>query len=162
MKRLTISGHSCVETLALLVAMAWADGKLEEREKAGVRGAVEVLNLTKEMRARLDLVLEKPVPVDQILFDSLSARDRAFAYVAASWLSGVDEDVDEKETAMLDQVARLSNISPVRKAELDRIARDLPPPGKDGRTWADEVVTLFKSIPPRLEEEGEELEVIIE
>jgi uncharacterized membrane protein YebE (DUF533 family) len=162
MKRLTISGHSCVETLALLVAMAWADGKLEEQEKAGVRGAAEVLNLTKEMRERLDKVLESPVPVDQILFDTLSARDRAFAYVAAAWLSGVDEDVDEKEEQLLDQIARYSGISPVRKAELERIARDLPPPGKDGRAWSEEVVKLFKAIPPRLEDEGEEFEVIIE
>ena len=30
MKRLTISGHACTETLALLITIAWADGRLEE------------------------------------------------------------------------------------------------------------------------------------
>ena len=35
-------------------AMAWADGRLDDREKAGVRGAAEVLNLSKEFRDKLD------------------------------------------------------------------------------------------------------------
>jgi uncharacterized membrane protein YebE (DUF533 family) len=162
MKRLTIGGHACVETLALLIAMAWADGRLDDKEKDGVRGAAKVLNLTKEMRDRLDLVLEKPIPVDQVLFDTLSARDRAFAYIAAAWMSGVDEEVDAKEEALLDEIGRLAGISPVRKAELERIARDLPPAKGEGRDWAEELVALFKSIPPRLEEEASEFEVVFE
>ena len=151
MRRLTISGHACVETLALLVTMAWADGRLEESEKAGVRGAAEVFNLTKEMRERLDLVLEKPMPLELILFDTLSPKDRAFAYVAAAWMSGVDEDVDPTEEDLLDRTARALGLDPMRKAELERIARELDPPGTGTRSWANEIATLFKAIPPRLE-----------
>jgi hypothetical protein len=60
MRQLTLRMDACVETLALLIAMAWADGKLEAREKEGVRGAASVLNLTKELRERLDTLLDKP------------------------------------------------------------------------------------------------------
>ena len=163
MRQLTISGHTCVETLAILVAMAWADGRLEETEKAGVRGAASVLNLTKELRARLDAVLENPVPIDQILYDEMSVKDRSFAYVAAAWMSGVDEDVDEREEALLDQLGDLLGFDGVRKAELEAIARELGKKAGGDRKWADELTLLFKAIPPRLEEtlDAEEIEVVL-
>src|SRR5580692_6786033 len=111
MRRLTISCQACVETLATLVTMAWADGRLEASERASVLGAADVLNLSKELRARLADVVQRPVPVDQILFDTLSLRDRAFAYVAAAWMAGVDEDVDPKEEQLLDRVASILGFS---------------------------------------------------
>jgi uncharacterized membrane protein YebE (DUF533 family) len=163
MKRLTISVHACVETLAMLVAMAWADGRLEDSERAGVLGAAGVLNLSKELRARLNDVLAKPMPIEQILFDTLSAKDRAFAYVAAAWMAGVDEDVDPKEEELLDRTASLLGLSAARKAELELIARDLEPPPADGRKWSAEIERLFRAIPPRLEDaDPEEVEVVFE
>jgi uncharacterized membrane protein YebE (DUF533 family) len=161
MKRLTISAHACTETLTLLIAMAWADGRLDDREKDGVRGAAEVLNLSKELRAKLEQSLAKPLPFDQILLDTLNGRDRAFAYVAATWMSGVDEDVDDKEKALLDRLAQTLGFDAARRKELDQIAKDLAPT-KDGRQWGDEIVRLFKAIPPRIEQEAGEVEVSFE
>ena len=157
MKRLTISAHACTETLTLLIAMAWADGRLDDREKDGVRGASEVLNLSKELRAKLEQSLAKPLPLDQILLDTLSARDKAFAYVAATWMSGVDDDVDDKEKALLDRLAASLGLDDARRKELDGIAKDLKP-AKD-RQWGDEIVRLFKAIPPRIEQETGDVEV---
>ncbi|MBX3230545.1 MAG: DUF533 domain-containing protein [Labilithrix sp.] len=163
MKRLTIGADACLETLALLIAVAWADGRLDEHEKDGVRGAASVFNLSKELRARLDSLLEKPLPVEELLVEGLSARDKAFAYVAASWLSGVDDDVDAKEELLLAKAAALLGISDARRAELDRIARDLEPLRKDKKSWANEVVALFKAIPARLEgDTGENFDVLFE
>ena len=78
--RLTISSDACIETLAVLITMAWADGRLDDHEKEGVRAAASVLNLTKELRDRLDQLLQKPISVDELLVDGLSPRDKAFAY----------------------------------------------------------------------------------
>jgi uncharacterized membrane protein YebE (DUF533 family) len=157
MKRLTISGDACIETLALLIIMAWADGKLEDKEKEGILGAASVFNLTKELRERLDSLLEKPIGVEELLVDELSARDKAFAYVAAAWMSGVDDDVDTKEEELLDKVANMLGLTDERRNELTQIARDLEPLRKgENKTWASEIVTLFKAIPARLEGDGTE------
>ena len=150
MRRLTISAHACTETLRLLIAMAWADGRLDDNEKAGVRGAAEVLNLSKDFRDKLDASLAKALPLDQILFENLQARDKSFAYVAAVWMMNADENVDDKEKAMVDKVASTLGFDDATKKELDAIAKDLAKTGKD-RKWQDEIVALFKAIPPRLE-----------
>jgi uncharacterized membrane protein YebE (DUF533 family) len=156
MKRLTISGDACIETLALLITMAWADGKLEDQEREGVIAAASVFNLTKELRERLDTLLEKPIGVDELLLDELSARDKAFAYVAAAWLSGVDDEVHEKEEEILSQLANVLGFSAERRNELATIARDLEPLRKGKASWATEIVSLFKAIPARLEGDGTE------
>jgi uncharacterized membrane protein YebE (DUF533 family) len=154
MKRLTIGADACTETLALLITMAWADGRLDDNEKAGVKAAAEVFNLTKELRDRIDQILQKPMPVDELLVENLSARDKAFAFVAAVWMSGVDSEVDEKEKALLEQAAQLLGFNAARKQELELLARDLEPLDRDG-SWTKEIVTLFKAIPVRLEGDGE-------
>ena len=156
MKRLTISADACTETLALLITMAWADGRLTDQEKDGVRAAASVFNLTNELRERLDQLLEKPLPVEELLVDELSARDKSFAYVAATWLSAVDEDVDAKEEELLAKLASLLDLTPERRQELTQIARDLEPLRKGSKSWADELVALFKAIPARLEGDGRE------
>ena len=162
MKRLTISADACTETLALLITMAWADGRLDDNEKAGVRAASEVFNLTRELRERLDQLLEKPMPLEELLVDELSPRDKAFAFVAAAWMTGIDDDVDPKEQEMLDKLGQLLEMSAERKLELVRIARDLEPLRGGEGSWATEIVALFKAIPARLEGDGDTYEVAFE
>lgn len=163
MPRLTIRVEACTEILALLIVVAWADGKLEDNEKAGIRAATSVLNLNKELRARLDGMLEAPLPLDQVLVNVLGPKDRAFGYVAAVWLSGVDEDVDLKEQDLLLKMRELLGIDDARAEELSSIARELAKP-KPGGAWADDIVTLFKAIPTRLEpaDNADELEIAFE
>ena len=159
-KRLAIGGDACTETLALLITMAWADGKLDDREKEGVRGAASVLNLTKELRARLDKLLEKPLPFEELLLDALKPKEKAFAFVSAAWMSEADEDVDEKEKQLLDRLASALELSGEKRDRLVKIARDLESLKKDGRPWSEQVVALFKAIPPNLEEQPGDYEVV--
>jgi uncharacterized membrane protein YebE (DUF533 family) len=154
MKRLTISADACTETLALLITMAWADGRLDDKEKEGVRAAAGVFNLSKELRDRLDQLLQKPMPIDELLVENLGPRDRAFAFVAASWMAGIDEDVDPKEQAILDRAAELLGLTAERKAELSGVSKDLAK--KKDRSWSQEIVSLFRAIPQRLEGDGTE------
>ena len=96
----------------------------------------------------------------QLNVDNLGPKDRSFAYVAAAWLSGVDDEVDPKEEDKLHEVRDLLGIDLDRAAELEKIARDLKP--HEG-AWAHDLVALFKAIPVRLEVSTEdELEVAFE
>jgi uncharacterized tellurite resistance protein B-like protein len=162
MKRLTIRVEACTEILAILIVMAWADGKLLEREKRSVRDAANVLNLPKSMRDRIDALLERAPPLDQVLVENLGPKDRSYAYVAAAWMANVDEDVDPKETDKLDEVRERLGLDEARATELAAIARELGKPHeKEG--WADDLVKLFKAIPPRLEADvDDQLEVAFE
>lgn len=161
-KRLTISPDACTETLAVLITMAWADGHLDDAEKEGVRAAASVLNLSKELRDRLEQLMVAPLPVDELLFDGISPKDRAFAFVAAAWMSRVDSSVDDKEEALLDQLAVVLGLSDDKKRELALIAEDLAPAEHEKGDWAAEIITIFKSIPHRLEAGDEQFEVAFE
>jgi tellurite resistance protein len=162
MKRLTVSGRACGETLALLIVIAWADGKLEPAEKEGIMGAVQVFNLPRETRDRIDALVEAKGSVADLKIGELSARERAFAYVAASWMAGIDDYVHTKEKDVLEQVAATLNFTPEQKAELATIATKLDrlPEGK--QNWAEHITALFRAIPAQLEEPGEDFEVVFE
>jgi uncharacterized membrane protein YebE (DUF533 family) len=163
MKRLTIGVHACTETLALLIAMAWADGKFEDAEKEAVRGAAEVFNLPRDLRARLEELMKKPSPIDELLFDTVSEHDRAFAFVAATWMASADEDVDPKEEALLDQIATKLAIGHEQRADLANIARDMPKRGGKAPS-ASEISTLFQAIPRQLHgiDDSEAVELVVE
>lgn len=164
MKRVLVSGKACAEILGLLVQMAWADGRLSAPEKEGVRGAAAVLNLTKELRDKLDGLIDSPRGFEELLLEELSPRDQALAYVAAAWLAGADRELADKERAMLEKLRLRFGFSDERGRELEQIARDLEPPSRIERHWSDELVRLFMAVPPRLLEEeiDEDVEVIIE
>jgi len=163
MKRLTIGVQACTEILALLITFAWADGKLRDEEKDGIRGAATVLNLPKELRERLEALIEKPVPLDQVMLESLSQRDKAFAYVAAAWMVNLDDEIDPKEATLLNMTAEKLGFGEQHKKELAEIAEELAHVGKEKHKWADDVMTLFKAIPPRLEKlEDGDVEVVFE
>lgn len=162
MKRLTISVHACTETLALLIAVAWADGRLDDKERDGVRGAAQALNLNKDLRDRLDQLIEKPARVSELGIAGLSARDRAFAYVAAAWMAHVDGVLDPKEKTLLDELGEALAFDAQRQAELVVIARHLEPLPDGVRSWSEEITRLFKRIPPALEEPGADFDVAFE
>jgi uncharacterized membrane protein YebE (DUF533 family) len=162
MKRLTVSCRACGETLAILIAMAWADGKLEPAEREGIVGASKALNLTKETRALVEHLVDAPTTVEELDIGDLSTREKAFAFVAAAWMAGVDEQVDPKEQAALQALARKLGLSEAQEAALARVSSELEPLPEGKRTWAEHITALFKAIPVELEEEEGDFEVVFE
>jgi uncharacterized membrane protein YebE (DUF533 family) len=160
MKRVTLSLEACTETLVLLVIMAHADGRLLEEEKTGIRSAAQVLNLPQTFRGRLEAVLQEPLPIDQVLVESMSERDRSFAYVCCAWLSSVDDSVDPKELALLRQLETLFGLRREQARELALLAREVKSahPATASR-WAEQIIALFRAIPKHLES-SEEVEVV--
>jgi hypothetical protein len=160
MKRLTIGTRACTEILALLIHVAWADHQLEDAEKEGIRAAAGVFNLSKEQRARLDDLMASKIAVDAILVDRLSAHEKDYAFVAASWMTGIDDGVDPGEKEAMDRIGDRLGLDPDRRAELAAIARDLLHLRKGKSDWATDLATLFKSIPKKVEP-AEEVEVAL-
>ncbi len=155
MKRMTVSSETCTEVLAVLIMMAWADGRVEETERAGIRAAADVFNLTKELRSRLEDLLKKPLALEDLLLDGFSARDKSFAFVAAAWMSGVDATRNSEEISLLDKLAERLALPASEKSRLAQMAMDLEPLRRGRASWTSEIVALVKAIPQRLENDAE-------
>jgi uncharacterized tellurite resistance protein B-like protein len=162
MQRLTISVHACTETLGLLVAMAWADGRLDDSEKDGVRGAAQVFNLSKESRGRIDALLEKAPDVADAKTDSLSSRDKSFAFVAAAWMAHVDGKLVPEEEKVLAKIGTKLALDGARQKQLIEAAKKLEPLPEGKRSWSTEITRLFKAIPAEIEEIDGDFEVVFE
>ncbi|RLB63762.1 MAG: hypothetical protein DRI90_06150, partial [Deltaproteobacteria bacterium] len=121
--------------MGLLVAMAWADGELQDEEKAGIRTAADTMNLNQELRDRLEGYMEEAPPLAALKLDELTPQDAEFAYVAAAWLARVDDSVEEEEWDLLAEIGELLEMDIDRREVLTKLALDLEPPGKD-ESWA--------------------------
>lgn len=161
MKRLTLGATTCAETLTLLISIAWADGKLADEEKEGVRAAAGVLNLTKERRAQLEESLEEPPSIDEAALGKLSARDQGFAYVAATWMARIDGTVADSERDLLGEIAAAMDIDDDHREKLEALAAELEP-REQGASWASEIAPLFKAILPKVADVTEEVEIAFE
>jgi DnaJ-domain-containing protein 1 len=147
--------------MGLLLAMAWADGKLQDEEKQGIRDAAATLNLPKQFRERLEKLMRIAPPIGEMKLEALGVRDKEFAFVASAWMANVAAGIDEREEALLKAIGEKLALSEARQGELAGIALDLPTPA-EGESWADGIAQLFKAIPPKVEPSAEEAEVEFE
>lgn len=157
MKRLTIGIQACTETMGLLVAMAWADGNLDDEEREGIRAAATTFNLKKDLRDRLETFMDKARPISELELGELVGRDAEFAYVASAWMARIYEGIHEKEESLLDEIGKALKIGDERAEELKKLATDLSAP-KDGETWSKGIAKLFKAIPAVVELSDEDIE----
>lgn len=162
MRRLTIQVSACMEAMGVLIQMAWADGRLDDREKEGVRGAAQVLNLPADFRARLEQQLAAPGSLDDLNLGKLTTRERAFAFVAAAWMAHVDEVLDPKEQELLSRLGDKLEFTTEQQQTYSNIATGLRPLPSGVASWSDQITRLFKTIPAELEEPGGAFEVIFE
>jgi uncharacterized membrane protein YebE (DUF533 family) len=144
-RRLTISVRACTETLALLVAMAWADGNLDDDEREGIRDAAKTLNLPKELRDRLERYMEEAPPLDELELGAMSKREQEFAFVASAWLANLSEGIVDEEQELLDEIAAEVELDEARQDELTSLATELDPPAA-GESWAKAIQQLFSAI----------------
>lgn len=163
MRRLTISVRACTETLALLVAMAWADGKLDDEERDGIRDAAQTLNLPKDLRDRLERYMKESPPLDELQLRTMGRKEREFAFVASAWMANVAEGIVDEEQALLNDIAAEVEIDEERQEQLTRLALELDPP-PEGESWSTGIQQLFRAIATKVEpsEDGEPVEVAFE
>ena len=145
MRRLLIDAQVCTEVLAAMVAMAWADGELQGDERDGLLEAAAALNISKELRARVDTFVEEAPRVAQLSFAGWSERDRAFAFVAAAWMAHVEGGVVDAEQSLLDEIGTALTLDTDRRAALAEIAAGIERRPL-GAGWSSRIVDLFKQI----------------
>ena len=113
------------EVFILLAAVARADGKLDDEEIDAIARAAldEGLELA-EIEA-IEKAIRDGVAIDEVDIQSLSPRDRLYAYAVASWVSLVDGERTEREDAALFSLAFVLRLTPRGRQEADSIVRDL-------------------------------------
>jgi uncharacterized membrane protein YebE (DUF533 family) len=147
--------------MGLLVAMAWADGQLDEEERVGLHDAAQTLNLPKELRERMESFAEKKLSVDDVKLDLLKGIERDFAYVASAWMANVAHGLDDSEIAMLEEIGQRLGLDEARQGELAGMALDLAAP-EAGESWSQGIRQLFSAIRTKVERTVEEVQVDFE
>lgn len=84
-----------------MVAMAWADTRLEREEIYAVQAAGRVLGLPDDAVDALDA---GPPPITKAGFEGLSAAERQLVYVCAAWLACVDAQESPDENQLLEEL----------------------------------------------------------
>jgi uncharacterized membrane protein YebE (DUF533 family) len=98
--------------LGAAVAMAAADGVLDEREIQLVEQIGERLGLTETGRSQLREMLASPPSPVEIAAWAISAEDRHGLYQAALETARVDDEIAPREQALLDTLAMVLKLSP--------------------------------------------------
>ncbi|MCB9596551.1 MAG: TerB family tellurite resistance protein [Sandaracinaceae bacterium] len=125
-----------------LVAMAWADARLEREEILAIQAAGRVLSLPDDA---LDALDEGAPPVSQIANASLDARERELVYLCAAWLASVDGRDDPGEDGLLSELRAALGIDPARATSLRDDARLLHATVPSSMPWWQELERLIAS-----------------
>ncbi len=114
---LRLSEAEKVDLIEVLVALAWADGRLSPEERRLIEHQIEHAELSADTARRLRAHLERPFPVQQLELTPLAPTARRFVLEKAALLSLIDDDLDPSEVRVLEEVALGLGAGP---GELDR------------------------------------------
>ena len=103
----------------LLVAVAWADGNLENVESSMLEGLLWAFGAEEEEEEEiLEYAQEKRTLEDDIPLDELSDEDRELLLAHAALLTHADGDQSADEKALLDKLVDLLDIDDDKAAEI--------------------------------------------
>jgi uncharacterized membrane protein YebE (DUF533 family) len=107
--------------LKLLIALAWADGRVDEEEMEIVEAMLDSFNASVEDGNDLREWAKTPRSLDDIDVAGLTAEDADLVLYQAVLLTYIDDEQSEKETALLNNfVAKLGMPSERAKDVLER------------------------------------------
>ncbi|MBX3126182.1 MAG: TerB family tellurite resistance protein [Polyangiaceae bacterium] len=135
-----------------LAAVGWADGHLDPEEAdAIVRTAVEA-GLELDEIAEIEEATQTRVDLGEIDRRELSKEDRLFVYAVASWMTWLDGEVSEEETAALARLGDSLKIPEKPRQHADAIMREVAYQSEDIRPARYDLSALRSLIHERLEE----------
>lgn len=130
-----------------MVAMAWADTRVEREEVLAMQAAGRVLAIPGDA---LDALDAGPPSVGALAGADLSERDRKLVYLCAAWLSSVDAREDRDEEALLRELASALGIVGAESRRLRDDARLLRATTPPTTRWHEELETLIRKAAARL------------
>jgi len=101
-------------------ALAWADGVIQDSERAAITKLISVADLSDAERVTAAELLESKVELATDSISGLSAPAREGIYRAASRMAMVDLDMAAEETAMLRRLRDGLGISAETAKELEK------------------------------------------
>jgi tellurite resistance protein len=101
-----------------LIAMAWADGKVAEEERALIDAIIESFAVSVEEAAELRQFGQEPRTLDDVPLNDLDHGSRRRLLQLAVMVSYVDGDFDETERALLSDLAHRLDIPLDERAAL--------------------------------------------
>ena len=123
------------DTVLALVAVAWADGKVDPAEAAGIRGAAQQLHLGADDMKVVEAALSREFGMDEVETLRMNRLTRLFTFAAAIWIATVDgaiTAVEEKFLATLGDRLGLSQLARDRARGFALSLRSGPPSNRPG------------------------------
>ncbi len=123
------------DTVLALVAVAWADGKVDPAEAAGIRGAAHQLGLDADSVKVMESALGRAFTMDEVETVRMSRLTRLFTYASAVWIATVDGAVTPEETRALTLLGDRLGLSQVARDRARGVAlglRNGPPSNRPG------------------------------
>ncbi len=113
-----------------LVAVAWADGKLEEPESGVIEGLLCGFDATDEEEQEiLEYARQRRTLSDDIPLDALGKEDRELLLANAALLTHADGEQSASESALLEQLIKILGLEPDEaRAILESVASGAPTP----------------------------------
>ncbi|MBX3467921.1 MAG: TerB family tellurite resistance protein [Planctomycetes bacterium] len=107
-----------VDLIGVLVALAWADGKVTPEERRLIEHHVTLAGLPPATARRLLAGLDRPADESALELEPLEPGPRRFILEQAILISLVDDDLDQAEQALLERLAARLGASPL---ELEQV-----------------------------------------
>ena len=92
-------------------AMAWADGRIDDREAAAMTKLIEQAGLEDEVKAQAEAFLQQRVELDPAELAGMPQGAREGIYQAAARLALVDHNLADGEIAFLDKLGGALQLS---------------------------------------------------
>lgn len=110
------------DTMLALCAIAWADGKVGEREAAGIRAAAQQLGISGEDTQVIEQALSQRMGVEDVETIRMNRLTRLFTYAIASWIAHIDGKLSAEEDSVLAVLGDRLGLSAVARERAKNVA----------------------------------------
>lgn len=141
-----------LEVFLLLLAVGWADGRLDEVEREAVFAAAREEGFGPDGLAVLARHAAARVEMADVDVSRLRTRERMYVYAVARWIAELDGELTDRETAMLRVLGFALGMPQRSQAALDAMVRDVLADAPDARSDAATLGALRVAVEQRFVE----------